>query len=180
MNVYFKNIYRFCIILLMQVFVLNKITLHWFTEPAGALFVPFVYPLFILLLPFETPVWVLLFTGFGLGLTVDTFMTNGGMHAAATVLMAYLRTNVLNALMPRNLTEYVNQQPSIKNMGWVPFLVYSGFLTLVHHIVYFSVESWSFSGFGPLLLKIAASFVTSMLFILVYILLFTRQSIARS
>ncbi|NDC40669.1 MAG: rod shape-determining protein MreD [Chitinophagia bacterium] len=180
MNIYLKNLFRFIIILLLQVFVLNRITLHWFTEPAGALFVPFIFPLFILLLPFETPVWALLLLGFGSGFTVDAFMMTGGMQAAATVLMAYLRTNVLTALMARPLQEYADQQPSIKTMGWLPFLVYSGFLLLVHHIVYFSLESWSFSGFGPLLLKIGASFLTSMLFILVYVLLFTRQVLARS
>lgn len=180
MNVYVKNILRFCIIVVLQVLILNRITLHWFPEPAGALFIPSIYPLFILLLPFETPVWVLLMSGFFMGVTVDSFMTTAGMHACATVFMAYLRTNVLNALMPRNLSEYINQQPSIKNMGWMPFLVYSGFLLLIHHIVYFSIETWSSVSIGSLLLKIAASFLTSMLFILVYILLFTRQNVARA
>ncbi len=180
MNVYLKNLLRFCIIIALQVLILNNITLHWFTEPAGALFVPFIYPLFILVMPFETPVWALLFSGFAAGITVDIFMTTAGIHACATVLMAYLRTNVLNALMPRNLSEYINQQPSIKNMGWMPFLVYSGFLILLHHIVYFMIESWSFSGFGSLLLKIGASFATSMIFIIVYILLFTRQTVSRA
>ena len=180
MNGYLKNIFRFFIIVILQVFILNKVTLHWFSEPAGALFIPFVYPLFILLLPFETPVWVLLLLGFLLGATIDTFMTTAGMHACATVFIAYLRTNVLNALMPRNLSEYINQQPSVKNMGWMPFLVYSGFLILLHHLVYFMLESWSFAGFGSLLLKIVASFITSMLFIIVYILLFTRQNVSRA
>ena len=180
MNVYLKNILRFCIIVILQVFIMNKITLHWFAEPAGTLFVPFIYPLFILLLPFETPVWALLVLGFTLGVTVDIFMTTAGIHACATVLIAYLRTNVLNALMPRNLSEYINQQPSVKNMGWSPFLVYAGFLLLLHHLVYFSIESWGFSSIGPLLLKIVASFVTSLLFIIVYILLFTRQSVTRA
>ena len=180
MNVYLKNILRFVIIVILQVLILNKVTLHWFTEPAGALFIPLVYPLFILLLPFETPVWALLFLGFTLGVTVDAFMTTAGMHACATVFIAYLRTNVLNALMPRNLSEYVNQQPSVKNMGWMPFLVYCGFLILLHHAVFFSIESWSLVGFGSLLLKIFASFLTSMLFIIVYVLLFTRQNVARA
>lgn len=180
MSIYLKNLLRFCIIILLQVFILNKITLHWFTSPAGALFIPFVYPLYVLLLPFETPVWVLMILGFLMGVTVDTFMTTAGMHAFATVLIAYLRTNVLNALMPRNLSEYINQQPSVKNMGWTPFLVYSGFLVLLHHIAYFALESWSFAGFGPLIMKIVASFVTSMLFVIVYILLFTRQAALRS
>ncbi len=180
MNVYLKNILRFLMILVLQVLILNNIILYWFAEPAGTQFVPFVYPLFLLLLPFETPVWVLLFSGFCLGATVDMFMNTAGIHACATVLIAYLRTNVLNALMPRNLSEYINQQPSIKNMGWMPFLVYSGFLILLHHLVYFSIESWSVVSVGAVLLKVGASSATSMLFILVYILLFTRQSVSRA
>ena len=171
---------RFTVFVLLQVLILDKITLQWFPEPAGALFIPFIYPLYILLLPFETPVWVLLLSGCAVGVTVDSFMTTAGMHACAAVFIAYLRTNVLTALMPRNLSEYINQQPSVKNMGWMPFLVYSGFLMLLHNMIYFSIESWSFSSFGALLMKIVASFVTSMLFIIAYILLFTRQNVSRA
>lgn len=180
MNVYIKNILRFCIILLLQILILNKITLRWWSEPSGfPVFIPYVYTLFILLLPFETPVWALIIIGFILGTTVDTFMNTAGMHAAATVLIAYLRTNVLSALLPRNLSEYSGQQPSIKTMGWMPFLVYSAFLILLHHFVFFSIELWNFSNFGFLLLKVLAASVTSMLFVIVYLLLFTRQNTSR-
>jgi hypothetical protein len=180
MNVYLKNILRFCIIMLLQVLILNKITLRWWSEPPGfPIFIPYVYPLFILLLPFETPVWALLVLGFLTGLTIDTFMNTAGMHAMAIILIAYLRTNVLSALLPRNLVEYAGQHPSIKSMGWMPFLVYSVFLIVLHHLVFFTVELWNFSNFSFLLLKVAAASVTSMLFIIVYILLFTRQSTPR-
>ena len=181
MNVYIKNILRFTVILLLQVLILNKISLRWWNEPSGfPIFIPYVYPLFILLLPFETPVWGLLGIGFVLGITVDTFMNTAGMHACATLLIAYLRTNVLSALLPRNLSEYTGQHPSIKSMGWMPFLVYSAFLILLHHFVFFTIELWNFSNFGFLLLKVGASAVTSMLFIIVYLLLFTRQSATRT
>jgi len=180
MSSYVKNIIRFCLIMLIQVFILNKITLRWWLEPAGfPIFIPYVYPLFILLLPFETPVAVLLILGFLTGLTMDSFSNTAGMHACATVFLAYLRTNVLNALLPKNLSEYYNQSPSIKNMGWMPFLVYCGFLILLHHIVFFTVELWSSNNIGYLFLKILASAITSLLFIIVYILLFTRQSATR-
>ena len=180
MNVYIKNILRFCIILLLQILILNKITLRWWNEPSGfPVFIPYVYPLFILLLPFETPVWALLIIGFVLGTTVDTFMNTAGMHACATILIAYLRTNVLSALMPRNLSEYSGQSPTIKTMGWMPFLVYSSFLIILHHFVFFTIELWNFSNFGFLLLKVAAASVTSMLFVIVYLLLFTRQNTSR-
>jgi len=181
MSDYLKNFLRFSIIILIQVLILNKITLRWWSQPAGfPVFIPYIYPLFILLLPFETSVVTLLLCGFGLGLTMDVFMNTAGMHACATVLIAYLRTNVLNALLPKNLIEYPNQSPNVKNMGWMPFLVYSSFLIVVHHAVFFTVELWSFSNIGYLLLKIAASSFTSLLFVIAYLLLFTRQTSLRS
>ncbi|HXS36089.1 MAG TPA: hypothetical protein VN721_05275 [Flavipsychrobacter sp.] len=181
MSIYLRNFLRFCFIILLQVLILNKITLRWWLDPAGfPVFIPYVYPLFILLLPFEISVVGLLILGFITGLTVDTFMNTAGIHACATVFIAYLRTNVLSALLPKNLSEYANQSPSIKNMGWMPFLVYSGFLILLHHIVFFTIELWSPGNISYLLLKIVASAVTSMLFIIVYLLLFTRQSKARN
>ena len=159
---------------------MNKITLRWWNEPSGfPIFIPYVYPLFILLLPFEAPVWALLIIGFVLGTTVDSFMNTAGMHACATIFIAYLRTNVLSALMPRNLSEYSGQHPTIKTMGWMPFLVYSLFLILLHHLVFFTIELWNFSNIGVLLLKVLVASITSMLFVIVYLLLFTRQSNAR-
>jgi rod shape-determining protein MreD len=181
MNVYIKNILRFCIIVLLQVLILDKVALRWWSEPAGfPVFIPYVYPLFLLLLPYETPVWGLLLCGFTLGLTIDSFANTAGMHACATVLIAYLRTNVLSALLPRNLSEYAGLQPSTRNMGWMPFLVYSLFLILLHHLVFFTLELWNLSNIGQLLLKTLASAVTSMLFVITYLLLFTRQDHARS
>ena len=106
-------------------------------------------------------------------------MNTAGIHAFATVLIAYLRTNVLSALLPKNLSEYPNQSPSVKNMGWMPFLVYSSFLVVLHHAAYFAIELWSFQNIGYLLLKIAASSATSIMFIIVYLLLFTRQTTVR-
>lgn len=180
MSIYVRNFLRFCIIVLLQVLILNKITLRWWSQPSGfPVFIPYIYPLFILLLPFETSVTALLLIGFVTGLTIDSFMNTAGIHAFATVLIAYLRTNVLNALLPRSLSEYGSQTPSVKNIGWGPFLVYSGFLLLLHHAVFFSIELWSFVNIGYLVLKIVASTVTSMLFVIAYLLLFTKQVVAR-
>jgi rod shape-determining protein MreD len=175
MSIQLRNFLRFWLIIAVQV-LLNKITLRWWSEPSGfPVFVPLLYPLFILLLPFETPVWMALLIGAVTGFTVDSLMNTGGMHAAATILIAYLRPNVLVALLPRALEDYPGQSPNVKNMGWAAFLTYGAFLILIHHAVYFSIEMWSFSNFLMLLLKIAASALTSMLFVIGYLLLFTRQ-----
>lgn len=176
MSTLVKNIIRFCIILLIQVLILNTIVLQWWAQPTGfPIFIPYLYPLFLLLLPFETPVVLLLFAGFFSGIAIDSFMNTAGMHAFAMVLIAYFRTNVLNALMPKNLSEYRGQTPSVKNMGWMPFIIYIAFLIVMHHAAFFILELWSMSNIGYLLLKIFASSITSVSLILVYVLLFTRQ-----
>ena len=180
MSIQLRNFLRFWIIMLLQALVLNKLSLQWWAQPGGfPVFAPYVYPLFLLLLPFETPVWMLLLLGAGTGLTMDAFTNTGGMHAAASVLTAYLRTNVLTALLPKNIGEYPNQSPNVKNMSWIPFLTYAAFLLVVHHAVFFVIQLWSFSNPGYLLLKILASTVTSLLFVVAYLLLFTRSVNAR-
>ena len=116
---------------------------------------------FILLLPFEVPVAGLLVIGFLTGLSVDAFMNTPGIHAFATVLLAYLRTNVLNALLPKHLSDYKAQAPSVKNMNWTPFLTYAAFLIVIHHTAYFVIELWSMENVGYLILKIIASTITT-------------------
>lgn len=176
MSQYAKYLAQFFLLLLFQVLILNNVALFWWSQPTGfPVFTPYIYPLFILLLPFEAPVWLLLIIGFICGGTVDAFMNTPGMHAFAMVLIAYLRTNVLLALLPKNMKEYSQLSPSVKTMGWPPFLTYSAFLILIHHSVFFIIELWSLNNFGYLILKIFASTLTTMLLITVYLLLFSRR-----
>lgn len=177
MSYYFKYLLQFFLLLLFQVLILNNVLLYWWSEPSGfPVFTPYIYPLFLLLLPFETPVWALLLIGFLSGLVVDSFMNTPGMHAFAMVLIAYLRTNVLLALLPKHLKEYKELSPSVKTMGWPPFITYSAFLILIHHTAFFIIELWSLSNIGYLLLKIVASTLTTLLLIAVYLLLFSRRA----
>lgn len=176
MSEYLKNFIRFWLLVLLQIVLLNKISLRWWSAYDGhPIFLPYLYPLFILLLPFETPVWLLLLLAMGMGLTMDAFMNTMGMHALALVLVAYLRTNVLVALLPKNLGEYHHQSPNTRVMGWLPFLTYCLFLLFIHHFVFFMVERWPISNFGMLMLTILASTVTTMLMVVAYVLLFTKQ-----
>lgn len=174
---YFKYLLQFFLLLLFQVLILNNVLLYWWSQPGGfPVFTPYIYPLFLLLLPFETPVWVLLLAGFLSGLVVDSFMNTPGMHAFAMVLIAYLRTNVLLALLPKHLKEYKELSPSVKTMGWPPFITYAAFLILIHHTAFFIIELWNLSNIGYLLLKIVASTLTTLMLIAVYLLLFSRRA----
>lgn len=171
---YLKYIVQFLLLLLFQVLILNNVNLNWwYTDHGGfPVFTPYIYPLFILLLPFETPVWLMLLIGFFSGISVDTFMNTPGMHALPMVVIAYIRMGVLRALLPKNIKEYSEQSPTVRNMGWAPFLTYSAILILVHHALYFTIEIWSLKLWTYTLLKVFASTITTLLLIVVYLLLF--------
>ena len=59
---------------------------------------PFVYVVFVLLYPVINNRLLFIFTSFLLGYTVDIFLDSGGVHAAASVAIAYIRPLILKFL----------------------------------------------------------------------------------
>ena len=89
-----KNIGRFTVLVLLQVLIVKNINL-------GRYFIFFPYILFIVLLPFNTPKPLTLILAFILGLSIDMFYDTQGMHAAACITMAFVRSFVLELFAPR-------------------------------------------------------------------------------
>ncbi|MDP4267135.1 MAG: rod shape-determining protein MreD, partial [Bacteroidota bacterium] len=97
-NIVFKNISRFVLLIFIQILILNNIELSGFINP-------YIYVLFIILLPFDIPRWSLLVIGFITGITVDMFSNTLGMHTTATVFMAFCRPFILNMLINKEEIE---------------------------------------------------------------------------
>ena len=131
----------------------------------------FFYLGFLLFLPLRTPIVVLLLLGFGLGLTMDVFYDTGGLHAAAAVLLAYVRPWVLRLLTPRDGYDS-SDTVNIHRMGWQWFSVYLLLLVLLHHLTFFLLELGSFRHFGFTLGKILGSALFTSLVLLIVQLLF--------
>jgi rod shape-determining protein MreD len=89
-----KNIIRFSLFILFQYFVLDRISLH-------SMVTPYVYFLFILWLPFRMQRTWLMLIAFLLGFTLDSFRHEPGFHAAACVLIAYVKPFLVNLLIPQ-------------------------------------------------------------------------------
>lgn len=169
MNDLVKNIFRLAIFILVQVYILNKIPhLHRFV-------VPYLYYLFLLWIPFNTSRLSLLLIGFVTGLSLDYFKMTPGLHAAACVLVAYVRPFIIHLLMPKEVFEFTFREPSPRSMGWGPYIVYALVLTLVHHIYLVLLEWLDFGSFLDFLFKILATTAISMLLILTVELLFPRK-----
>jgi hypothetical protein len=166
---FLKNIIRFVVFILLQVYVLNKIpALHQFI-------IPILYYLFILWLPFNISRMGLLVTGFATGMALDLFMMTPGLHTAACVLIAYLRPFIIHVLAPKDSSEFNYREPSPKALGWTPYLVYTLILTLAHHGYLVFLEWLSFGSFFHFLIKVIATTGISMLLIIITELLFPRK-----
>ncbi len=169
MSTLVKNIIRFAFFILVQVFVLDRIHLHQMVTP-------YIYFLFILWLPFRMGRTVLMLVAFALGFTMDCFRHNYGFHSAACVLIAYLRPFLINLLIPQEGADNNYEEPSIKSMGgMIPYLVFSGVLTFVHHGWLFLLEAWQFGNIWYFLIKTLLSTAVSLILILITELLFVRK-----
>ncbi|MFI5163774.1 MAG: rod shape-determining protein MreD [Bacteroidia bacterium] len=154
-----RNILRFLFLVLFQVLILNNIELNGYLNP-------FLYVLFILMLPFQTPGWAVLVLAFVLGISVDMFSDTGGLHAAASVLMAFLRQPILKLISPRDGYDVV-QKPTIQQFGLGWFFSYAGILVFLHHFVLFYMEAFHFADFFSTFFRVVLSslFTLTLIFI---------------
>lgn len=133
----------------------------------------FVYIACILLLPNETSLTLLLIIAFVTGITIDTFYDTLGMHAAASVLMAYCRPLIIRAQIDVPGLE-TRIEFSLKQLGVWPFFRYVLILALIHHSALFFIEASSLSLFIPTLIRVIASTLSTTVSI-VLIQFFTRN-----
>jgi rod shape-determining protein MreD len=159
-------LFRFLILILVQVVVLNNVQFSGFINP-------FVYIMFIMMLPVRMPKTFLLLAAFLTGLVVDVFSNTMGMHAAACVFMAYVRPTVLRIMAPRDGYE-TESSPSVKELGFTWFLIYAGTLTFIHHFILFYIEVFRFSEFFITFLRVLLSSVATLLTIMISQYLFGK------
>jgi len=152
-----QNIFRFVLLVLFQVLVLNNIQFLGYINP-------YLYILFILALPVQLPRWFLLILAFVLGLTIDIFSNTIGMHAFATVFVAFFREGIIKLFT--NIEEGNNPTPSFHTFGVSAYIKYVVLMVMIHHTLLFILEAFSFSNFWIMLTKIILSSLVSIMLIL--------------
>ncbi len=157
MIVVLQNTFRFALLVLLQVLVLNNIQFLGYINP-------YLYILFLFSLPVQLPRWVSLLLAFGLGLTIDAFSNTMGMHAFASVLLAFLRNGIIKLFI--SIEEGSNPTPSFYSFGVSAYVKYVVTLTLIHHSCLFILEAFSFAHFWMLASKIILSTIVTILLIL--------------
>jgi rod shape-determining protein MreD len=150
-------IVQFIVLLLLQLLLFNNIRFSGYINP-------YVYVLFFLLLPFDFSGSLMLVLALVMGLILDLFMGTPGVHSFATVLIAFIRPNVLNLIAPHDGYD-PNTLPRVGQMGLIWFIKYAAIIIVIHHFVLFYAEVFSFSHFFFTLLKALLSSFFTLVFV---------------
>lgn len=134
-NIFSKNTVRFIVLLLVQVVVLSHINFMGFVNP-------YVYILFIILYPIKNNRMLFILLSFLLGLLVDMFLDSGGIHAAASVTIAFIRPVALKTSFG---AVYEHQALKFNSIALGQRITYITTLTFIHHLVLFSLEFFNLS-----------------------------------
>lgn len=164
-----KNILRFLLFILLQVTIVRHLDL-------GIFFNPFLFIGAILMLPFSLDKSFVLIIAFATGLIIDMFYNTMGMNAAACTFMAFCRPGILRLFSPAG--DYsADARATISSMGMRWMIGYAGTLILIHHIVLFYLEMFSFQDFFTTLLKVILSGLATLILLLITQSLFFRNSV---
>jgi rod shape-determining protein MreD len=138
------NIVRWVILLLVQILLLRNLSLYNMATP-------FLYILFLLLLPFGIPNILLYIIAFATGLTLDAFYDTLGVHAAACVMLVFVRILFISVTVSRD--GFDEPEPTLGNMGFKWFILYALLCIFSHHIVLFLLETFRFTELSYTLLR---------------------------
>lgn len=157
------NIFRFVGILLLQIVVLNNITI-------AGMFTPFLFVLFILMLPTNMNKLLLLLVSFVTGLLVDISSNMLGFSSFCCVFVAYLRILFANRMLTHD-EPIVILSPSIRSVVPQQFVAYVLLMMFIYGLLYSSLVYLDFREFGKILLSAAlCALVTTVLSVLLQLI----------
>lgn len=160
------NIARFLLLLAAQILIFNEMDFYGYINP-------YPYILFILLYPVNGNKFGLLLASFFLGIVMDMFCDSGGVHAAACVVLAYVRPTFFKfsfGVSYEYQTVRINDKLTPERFS---FLLIS---VLTHHIILFSLEIFKFSFILNILLRTLLSSVFTLILCIITIYIFKPSS----
>ncbi len=158
-----KYLFQFVILVLSQVLILNHINFQGYINP-------YLYVAFIIFLPLRLKPTYVLILSFILGLSIDIFCDTGGVHAGASVSVAYLRNFIVRMSFGINYDLNTIKLQSAKLNTQLVFILV---MVLVHHLIMFSLSYFSINYSIEILKNTIYSGIFSSL--LIFIVLFLSK-----
>ena len=143
-----KRAIIFVVLCLAQAVVFNHI--HLFGCATALLYVYFV-----VMFPRNYPRWAILLWSFFLGLSIDVFSNTPGMNAASLTLVGFVQPYLLTLFIPREAPD--NMKSAASTLGYTKFLTFAAMLVLLHCLVFFTIEWFSFFNWMQWAMNIAGT-----------------------
>lgn len=166
MNNLFQNSIWFVVLVIIQVLFFNNINLFGYINPL-------FYIIFIFYYPLKKEKASLLLFSFFLGLCIDFFSDTGGINAAATLFIAYIRLPILSAILRKSEFDY--QLFNIRSISFGKSIWYIIALTFIHHLIVFGLDYFSLNEFWNIISKTFITSIFTVSLILLAIILFTKR-----
>ncbi|MFT4073736.1 MAG: rod shape-determining protein MreD [Dysgonamonadaceae bacterium] len=152
-----RIISQFILLVLVQVLILNQISIFGYA-------VPFLYIYLIIKLPLNMNRSLVLLIAFLLGLCIDAFTNSYGINASATVLAAFARPYIQKLFF--NQEDFTDSVPSARSLGSAKFYKYSVLVVLLHHTAIFLIEYLSLTEAFSLALHALLSTILTLIIII--------------
>ena len=159
------NIIRFVTLIILQILICNQLNF------LGSLN-PFVYVLFIILYPIGSNRMNFIFISFLIGLIIDLFLDTGGVHAAATVCIAYARPLILKFSFG---AAYEYQAIKMNESEVSQRLIYFIIIILLHHIILFMLLYFNLNSISIIIYKILAVSIFTFIVTVLLITIFSKN-----
>lgn len=165
-NLGITNSFRFIGLILLQVVVFNHLNLFGFINPL-------IYISWVFLFPFRKNISFLLILSFFLGLSVDFFSDSGGINAAASLFIAFIRLPILKIVLGKSDFEYLLF--NLRTVAFSKAIVFITILTVIHHFIVFGLAYFSFQEFFSIVSKTLLTSIFTILIIILGITLLTKK-----
>lgn len=150
-----RFIFYIIVFALLQALLLNHI--HIF-----GVVTPLLYVYYALLFPRGYAKWAQMVLCFIMGISVDMFTNTPGLAAASMTFIGMLQPYFLELYLKKE--DEPDFKPSLANMGFMRYLSYVFFITLIYCVIFFSLEAFTFlhwvewleAVFGSLLLTVTS------------------------
>ena len=163
-TIYFGLLFVFLVFI--QVFVLSNILFLGYINP-------YLYITFIFLYPLKKNRAIFLLIAFMLGLSVDLFSDSGGIHAFATLSIAYFRLFFAKVFFRKFENDYpffkLRLEPFGKKFNYVVTL------TVLHHFILFSFANFSFLNISHVLLNTLYSSIFTLILYFLGTYIFSKK-----
>ncbi len=164
-----KFIFKFFGVTLLQILLLNNLTLNQYI-------IPQLYIILLLDLPINISKYLLLFIGLGLGLVLDVFSGTMGIHSTACLILCFARPSIIASITPKEAYNSLTSLQEDRNNLFDWYLKYCLLLIPIFHIALYFFEAYTLQFFFSTLFRALICSIVTMVFIFIYKILFLKRT----